>query len=506
MKKFVTFILLFVTVAFARVDFELQSFDVASFKDYDKLVELCQAPAASSFWCENLDSELSFISTKGLDYFYSESGRLLAVFTKTQKGQNLLANDGSYRGAIDSRQNLIPVNATVPASSILLDGEQKAVKIISSTWERLSDVEYAGNFKLLIDGVEVEKHLVVSNVKNTVVVNISAKRVAETKAEKIQYVLSGIAKADPIIKIGQADSFSVNPVSTPIKNPAYISVQTANNKGNALILRPTVVDPDLEAISLGNGLIAMQKNLPAETGSSTSFVLDQYNGRNELVRYFQEDYKDLPGLFKPNIIGRLSLIILQVLMAIHGVVNSWGLSIIILTLLFRALIWPLIAQQTKSMYAMQRLKPQIDALQKKYKDDKQKLSQAQMELYKKEGVNPAGGCLPMLVQMPLFIILWRVFANFEFNEGFLWIPDLAQSDPLFILPALYLAVMFAQSYFMAQGNKKQLQQQLLMNAVFVFIIVNFPTGVTLYYVVSMLVQVIQQFLLNRNRPATLAKS
>jgi len=66
--------------------------------------------------------------------------------------------------------------------------------------------------------------------------------------------------------------------------------------------------------------------------------------------------------------------------------------------------------------------------------------------------------------------------------------------------------MFAQSYFMAQGNKKQLQQQLLMNAVFVFIIVNFPTGVTLYYVVSMLVQVIQQFLLNRNRPATLAKT
>ncbi len=499
MKRLTIFILFFISIAFARVNFEQQSFDVASFKDYDKLTEICKAPAASSFWCDYLDSELNFISTKSTDYFYSESGELLAVFIKQQKGQNLSTKDGGYKGSLDSKQNLIPINATAPASAVLLDGEFIKAELLSSAWTQLNDTEFEGKFKLLIDGVEVDKTLTVSNVKNTVKVNIEAKRVSAGEAKKLQYVVSGIGKASPIIKIGQGETSSLNPVPTPVKNPSYISLQTANNKGDALILRPQAADPELEAISLGNGIIAMQKPI-GEVGSSLSMSLDEYHGKNELVRYFQEGYKDLPGLFKPNIIGRLSLLVLQALLAIHSVVNSWGLAIIILTLLFRALIWPLINQQTKSMFAMQRLKPKIDAIQKKYKDDKQKQSQATMELYKKEGVNPAGGCLPMLVQMPLFIILWRVFANFEFNEGFLWIPDLGQSDPLYILPALYLLVMFAQSFFMSQGNKANLKQQLMMNSIFIFIIVGFPTGVTLYYVVSMLVQVIQQFLLNRNKP------
>ncbi len=500
MKRLGIFILLFISVAFARVNFEQQSFDVASFKDYDKLTEICNAPAASSFWCDYLDSQLNFISTKSVDYFYSESGELLAVFIKQQKGQNLETKDGGYKPALDSKQNLIPINATVPAGAVLIDGEFNKGELLSSAWSELNDTEFEGKFKLLIDGIEVEKTIIVSNVKNTVKVNLAAKRLSQSDATNIQYVVAGIGKANPIIKIGQGETSSLNPIPTAVKNPAYISAQTANNKGDALILRPQLADAELEAISLGSGLIAMQKPLATEIGSSLNMSLDQYSGKNELVRYFQEAYKDLPGLFKPNIFGLLSLYILQALLAIHGLVNSWGLSIIILTLFFRALIWPLIAQQTKSMFAMQRLKPKIDAIQKKYKDDKQKQSQATMELYKKEGVNPAGGCLPMVVQMPLFIILWRVFANFEFNEGFLWIPDLGQSDPLYILPALYLLVMFAQSYFMSQGNKSNLKQQLLMNSVFIFIIVGFPTGVTLYYVVSMLVQVIQQFLLNRNKP------
>jgi len=500
LKRLSIFILLFISIAFARVNFELQEFDVVDFKDYDKLTEICNAPAASSFWCDYLDSKLSFISTKSIDYFYSESGELLAVFIKRQKGQNFAGKDGGYKVALDSKQNLIPVNAKIPAGAVLLDDDYKKAELLSSNWTKINETEFNGKFKLSIDGIEVEKSIIVSNVKNTVAVELNAKRLSEGEPVHVQYAVPGIAKANPIVKIGQGDSVSVNPVSAPVKNPAYISLQTANNKGDAIIMRPQIPDSELEAISLGNGIIAMQKLLAAEAGSSLSMKLDQYMGKNELVRYFQEGYKDLPGLFKPNIFGRLSLLILQTLLAIHGLVNSWGLSIIILTLLFRALIWPLINHQTKSMYAMQRLKPQIDAIQKKYKDDKQKQSQATMELYKKEGVNPAGGCLPMLVQMPLFIILWRVFANFEFNEGFLWIPDLGQSDPLYILPALYLLVMFAQSYFMSQGNKSNLKQQLLMNSIFIFIIVGFPTGVTLYYVVSMLVQVIQYFLLNRNKP------
>jgi YidC/Oxa1 family membrane protein insertase len=125
-----------------------------------------------------------------------------------------------------------------------------------------------------------------------------------------------------------------------------------------------------------------------------------------------------------------------------------------------------------------------------------------MKLYQEAGVNPAGGCLPILLQMPLFIILWRVFVNFEFNQGFLWLPDLGQSDPFYILPALYVAVMVATSWFSARGNPQTLRQSMLINLVFVIVIINFPAGVLLYYVVSMLVQVLQYWLLSRDRPAT----
>jgi YidC/Oxa1 family membrane protein insertase len=188
-----------------------------------------------------------------------------------------------------------------------------------------------------------------------------------------------------------------------------------------------------------------------------------------------------------------------VLQRIHDVIPNWGLSIIVLTLLFRALVWPLITTQTKSMFGMQELQPKIQALQKKYKDDRETLTQETMKLYREAGVNPAGGCLPILLQMPLFIILWRVFVNFEFSEGFLWVPDLGQSDPYFILPILYIAVMFGMSWFAARGNKQSLRQQILINVVFAFILFGFPAGVLLYFVVSMGVQVLQYWLIQRQQ-------
>jgi YidC/Oxa1 family membrane protein insertase len=151
------------------------------------------------------------------------------------------------------------------------------------------------------------------------------------------------------------------------------------------------------------------------------------------------------------------------------------------------------------MFAMQALQPKMQELQKKYKDDREKLTQETMKMYQENKVNPAGGCLPMLVQMPLFFILWRVFVNFEFNEGFLWVPDLGQADPTYLLPILYVGVMVAQTFLSAKGNKQMLQQQLILNVVFVFLFVTFPSGVILYYVVSMLVQLLQYWLISRSQ-------
>lgn len=519
------------SLGFAKVTFEVVPFDTGNFRDINKLAELCAAPAASSFWCQDLTSELTLIPTKSVDYFFNDAGEIVAVFSKQQKGQNFVTNDG-YKQGVDNGQNLIPISSTVPGGAVLLDGEYTVPEVVSANWERtigstdVGEVDvYLGTFQLQIGDVRVDKTIQVSNVAHTLDVTLQATHagvtaaavtaaeasVAETNTATadsdepvalesvlVQYALPGIAKTgDPILKIGQGEGAIDSKVSQPIVDPAYISFQTSNARGNAIILKPET--PGLEAQFYAPNLIALQSRLEATPDASALLDLEVYSGANELVRYYQEGYKDLPGLFKPNILGQLSLGILWVLQRIHEAVGSWGLAIIVLTLVFRALIWPLISTQTRSMYAMQRLQPKLKEIQTKYKDDREEQTKATMELYKTEGVNPAGGCLPMLVQMPLFIILWRVFANFEFNEGFLWIPDLGQADPFYILPVLYIGVIFAQSYFMAQGNKQSLQQQLLMNGVFLIFIINFPAGVTLYYVVSMLVQVLQYFLIQRSQ-------
>jgi YidC/Oxa1 family membrane protein insertase len=506
--------------AWARVEFALSEFPVSEFRDFNKIEEACAAPAASSFWCGQVDRSLTRIPTKGADYFFNDAGELVAVFAKQQKGQTL----GNY--SVDSGQNLIPMGARMPGAAVLLDGEYLPPESAEATWRQVGDSEIEGTFTFLTDGVGVERVVRVSNITHTLKVDVTATRLeGASEAQAVQVAFDGIARQDePTIKLGQGSTFSANPVSQPVAGPSYVSLQTNNrNSGYAIVMRPSGTGEEtrlsleeateggageaareLAAQTLRGGVVAMQRTLPAEAGSAVSLALDVYTGPNELVRYTQEGFADLPGLFNANILGQMSLGMIWVLRYIHEFVGSWGLSIIVLTLLFRALIWPLISTQTKSMFGMQQLQPKIQALQKKYKDDREKLTQETMKLYREAGVNPAGGCLPIVLQMPLFIILWRVFVNFEFDEGFAWIPDLGQADPYFILPALYVGVMLAQSYFATRGNQQQFRQQLFINVVFVFIMYRFPAGVLLYFVVSMLVQVFQYWLLSRNRPQPVA--
>lgn len=492
-------VLLLASSAFARVRFELVDFSATEFRNLDKVEALCSGSEPSSFWCSERDAELTLIPTKGADYFFNDAGELLALYGKQQKGQDF---NGNYN--LDGGQNLIPYAAEVPAGAILIDGEYREPEDPTGLWQRLNENEYIGEFSYTAGDFAVQKTIVVSHIEHTLSVDVLVTRlVPGDEPVEVQYAVPGIARvSDPVVKIGQGESFSLNPLSQPVERANYLSIQNNNrNTAYALILKPKTEADNLTGLYLPPNIIALQKPLPPEEGADVAFGLFLYGGNNELVRYSQEGYLDLPGLFSPNILGRLSLGLLAVLSAIHGVVGSWGLSIIVLTLLFRILVWPLIATQTRSMVGMQQLQPKLQALQKKHKNDREKLTQETMKLYQEAGVNPAGGCLPILVQMPLFIILWRVFANFEFNEGFLWIPDLGLADPFYILPILYVGVMAAQSFLAAKGNPQSLRQQLLINVVFVFFVINFPAGVTLYWVVSMLVQVFQYYLINRSVPA-----
>ncbi len=487
------------STASAQVATEAADFDVAEFRALDKVQATCNG-ASPSFFCELQDDQLTLITGKGVDYFFTPAGELAAAFAKQQRGQRY----NNY--ALDNGINLVPFDSSVPGLAFMVDGEYSAPTEAQGEWSRNGDGllvgRYSANYSSADGDFAVDRQIVLREGSDTFDLTLEVERLGGDEEVLVQVASPGIGRvANPTVKIGYGDSFTLNPPEQVFQAPTYMALQqNDNNRGFAFVLRPAVTGDQLQATFLRPNRVAFQTEIAAGAGASANLQASMYAGHNELVRYHQEEYLDLPGLFRPNILGRLSLLIVKLLEFIHQYVPNWGLSIIVLTLMFRALVWPLITTQTKSMFGMQRLQPKLQELQRKYKDDREKLTQETMALYKEAGVNPAGGCLPILLQMPLFIILWRVFVNFEFNEGFLWLPDLGQSDPFFILPVLYVLVMLATSYFSSRGNPQMLRQSMIINVVFVFIIINFPAGVLVYYVVSMLVQVFQYWLLSRGQP------
>lgn len=185
---------------------------------------------------------------------------------------------------------------------------------------------------------------------------------------------------------------------------------------------------------------------------------------------------------------------------IHGIVGNWGLSIIAITLLIKLAMYPLTKAQYESMAKMRNLKPKMDELQARYKDDRQKLSQAMMEMYRKEKVNPMGGCLPMLIQMPIFLALYWVFLeSVELRQApfYLWIQDLSVMDPYFVLPVLYMLSMYAMQKLtpMTVTDPMQAKIMLWMPVVFGLFFIVFPAGLVLYWVVSNLISLAQMLII-----------
>ena len=195
---------------------------------------------------------------------------------------------------------------------------------------------------------------------------------------------------------------------------------------------------------------------------------------------------------------------------IHDFVGNWGVAIILLTVLIKAAFFKLSATSYRSMANMRRVQPQMQDIREQFADDKQKQSQAMMELYKKEKINPMGGCLPILVQMPVFIALyWTLMESVELRQApfILWIQDLSVMDPYFVLPLMMGASMF----FMQMLNPPPpdpMQAKIMkwMPIVFTFFFLWFPAGLVLYWVVNNLLSMAQQYVITRQIEAGAAKS
>ena len=186
---------------------------------------------------------------------------------------------------------------------------------------------------------------------------------------------------------------------------------------------------------------------------------------------------------------------------IHKLIGNWGWAIVVLTILIKLLFFPLSAASYKSMAKMKSVTPRLNALKERYGDDKQKLNMEMMNLYKSEKINPLGGCLPIVIQIPVFIALyWALLGAVEMRDApwVLWITDLSSKDPYFVLPIIMVATMFIQTKLNPTPPdpiqaKVMLMMPLIFGAMFLF----FPSGLVLYWVVNNVLSIAQQWQITR---------
>ena len=191
-----------------------------------------------------------------------------------------------------------------------------------------------------------------------------------------------------------------------------------------------------------------------------------------------------------------------VLMWLHGIFGNWGWAIVALVVMIRLILYPLTYRGMLSMQKMKDLAPKIKELRTKYKGDPQRMNAATMELYKKHGANPLGGCLPLVLQIPVFFAVYRVLLNAVELQGadwILWINDLSRMDPYYILPILMGASMFFQQRITPNNFTDPMQEKIFkyLPVIFTFFFVTFPSGLVLYWLTNNTLSIAQQFMVNR---------
>lgn len=208
--------------------------------------------------------------------------------------------------------------------------------------------------------------------------------------------------------------------------------------------------------------------------------------------------------------GAIARPLLSFLKLLYGFLGNYGLAIIALTTLVKAVFWPLSAKSFQSMQKMKELQPKMQKLKERYSDDKNRLNMEVMQLYKTHKVNPLGGCLPMLVQIPVFFALYRVLLNsIELRHApfFLWITDLSAKDPFYVTPLIMGASMFLQQKLTPATGVDPVQAKMMlygMPVLFTFMFLNFPSGLVLYWLVNNVLSIAQQGMMIRRAKASAA--
>lgn len=314
-----------------------------------------------------------------------------------------------------------------------------------------------------------------------------------------------------------------------IKNQFFAAVLTPNRPGNGIFAKTVKLQGEFDDSNMSQALtgdieFAIGRIDP---GQREVLGVQYYVGPKEFTRLQALGNADgyagnQDEVMQFGFFGFISKILLVLMIGIHSLIGKlspdwgWGWTIIVVTVLIKACLWPLTAAQVRSARRMSKIQGPLKEIREKYKDNPQKVQQETMKLFRENKVNPLAGCLPLLVQIPIFIGLFfmlRTSSELRF-AGFLWIPDLSLPDtvaviggfPLNILPLLMAVSMFFQMRMTPMPTADNVQRKVFQMMPFIFLIFcyNFPSGLVLYWTTQNLLTMLQTWLTNRNREEVVA--
>lgn len=450
-----------------------------------------------------------------LDYEDSlNSGQPLKLLRNSANGTYVLESGLIGKNGYDSRRNgPTPVYQSSAESYRLAEGENDLVVDLVFTAD--NGVKVTKQYRLARDSYQIDVRYLIDNQSDSVWEgNFSGKIVRDRAPDPtaqnslgIQAFLGMVVSTpeDPYEKFDFED-LRESPINQSVTNGWLAFLQ--HYFLTAWV--PESDQPNQFQSTTRNNLSVMGFVSPAtviapgETGSvgATAYVGPKIIDRLEQVAPNMDRTVDFGFLFF------IALPLFVILEWFHSIVGNWGVAIILLTVLVKGVFFHLSATSYRSMARMRAVAPQLTRLKELYGDDRQRMSQEMMALYKREKINPLGGCLPILVQMPVFISLyWVLFESVQLRHApfMLWINDLSVMDPYFILPILMGASMFIQmSLNPSPPDPMQAKIMKMMPLIFTVFFLWFPAGLVLYWLVNNILSIAQQWYITRNIEAEAA--
>ena len=472
----------------------------------------------------NADGTKELIAQTNLaDVAFNNQGEIVGWYVKVNPGSQLIKPnaDGSYN--VDQLKSALNLNLVGgrngPDNKPLLVSGRKALEVAIAgntaaptaqapkTETNVAENRLSATFSYTQGGATVTKTVVLHPRQFSIQADVN---VAGAQSYTVNF--PGLATtANPDVKALPTGAAAPTLSAGTTQNAAYAALQTPigglfhnSQTAAALIVRPQ---------QGGQGGTPKQGPLNVTTAGGTDaslkvsatgpLALDIYGGKNELIHLYQGGYTELPGVFSPNIFGYISLYIAKFMAWLYSFLGNWGLTILVLTVALRLVIWPLMQSQGRTTAKMQMVQPLMKELQEKYKDDPAKVQSETMRLYREYDVNPVG-CLSMFIPLPILFVLYGTIRNFEFDQGLWWLPDLSIPDPFWILGILYVCANLLQLYVSTRKSPQMFKQQSVLYLFFAYFALTFPAGVTLYWIIGTLIGTGQQYLINKQVEAHMA--